>query len=85
MRLPFHVKKKKIYPRTGILVFRFWIVILFFVGSQLSWSLRPFIGSKEMRFELLREHQGNFYQALFQSLAGLLDPPEKAPGNPDGK
>jgi len=83
--LTFSCEKKKIYPKTGILVFRFWIVILFFVGSQLSWSLRPFIGSKDMPFELLREHRGNFYQALFQSLADLLEPHEKPSGNPDGK
>jgi hypothetical protein len=73
-------EKKNIYPKTGIIVFRFWIVILFFVGSQLSWSLRPFIGSKGMPFELFRKQEGNFYQALTHSLADLLDPRGKRPG-----
>jgi len=68
-------EKKKIYPKTGIVVFRFWIFILFFVGSQLSWTLRPFIGSKDHPFELLRERGGNFYQTLAMTLEDLVDGP----------
>jgi hypothetical protein len=71
--LKFSCEKKSVYPRTGILVFRFWIFILFFVGSQLSWTLRPFIGSKDQPFEPLRKQEGNFYQALAGSLADLID------------
>ncbi len=68
-------EKQKVYPRTGILVFRFWIFILFFVGSQLSWSLRPFIGSKNYPFEVFRERGGNFYLTLALTLEDLLDGP----------
>jgi len=78
--LKYSCEKKNIYPKTGITVFRFWIVIMFFVGSQLSWSLRPFIGVKGKPFELFRKQEGNFYQALACSFADLLDPPEKQPG-----
>jgi hypothetical protein len=78
--LKYSCEKKKIYPRTGIVVFRFWIFILFFVGSQLSWSLRPFIGSKDQPFEPFRKQEGNFYQALAGSFADLIDGPRGTRG-----
>ncbi len=78
--LTYSCEKKKVYPKTGITVFRFWIVILFFVGSQLSWSLRPFVGAKGKPFELFRKQEGNFYQALFQDFADLFDLPRKPAG-----
>jgi hypothetical protein len=78
--LTFSCEKKNIYPKTGIVVFRFWIVILFFVGSQLSWSLRPFVGAKNQPFELFRKQKGNFYQALIESCADLLNLPSKPSG-----
>ena len=71
--LKFSCEKKEIYPKTGIIVFRFWIIILFFVGSQLSWSLRPFIGAKDSPFEIFREQEGNFYQNVFQSFGDLFN------------
>ncbi len=73
-------EKKKIYPKTGIIVFRFWIFILFFVGSQLSWSLRPFIGAQDQPFEWLRAKSGNFYQALAGTLVDLLEGPGSGQG-----
>jgi hypothetical protein len=71
--LTYSCEKRKIYPKTGIAVFRFWIIILFFVGSQLSWSLRPFIGAKDKPFEVFRKQEGNFYQALAGTLFDLLE------------
>jgi hypothetical protein len=71
--LTYSCEKKKIYPKTGITVFRFWIIILFFVGSQLSWSLRPFIGAKDKPFELFRKQGGNFYQALIGTFVDLFE------------
>lgn len=66
-------EKKGIYPKTGLTVFRLWIFILAFVGIQLSWNLRPFIGSKEMVFEWLRsETQSNIYATLFGALGNLF-------------
>jgi hypothetical protein len=78
--LTYSCDKKKIYPKTGIVVFRFWIIILFFVGSQLSWSLRPFVGSKDKPFELFRVQEGNFYQAVIHSFVHLFDPAKNPPG-----
>lgn len=71
--LKYSCEKKEIYPRTGIVVFRFWIVILFFVGSQLSWSLRPFIGAKDNPFVIFRNQPGNFYQNVLQSFPSLFN------------
>jgi hypothetical protein len=78
--LTYSCEKKNIYPKTGITVFRFWILILFFVGSQLSWSLRPFVGAKNQPFQLFRKQEGNFYQAVIQSSAALFDHHEKPAG-----
>jgi len=78
--LKYSCEKKNIYPKTGIVVFRFWIVILFFVGSQLSWSLRPFIGVKDNPFEIFRKQEGNFYQALLYSFVNLFDQQGKPKG-----
>ncbi len=58
--LKFSCEKKNVYPKVGVQVFRFWIIILAFVGAQLSWSLRPFIGTKGLPFELFRKQEGNF-------------------------
>lgn len=66
-------EKKNIYPRTGVVVFRFWVVIMAFVGIQLAWNLRPFMGDAGKPFKLFRHYEGNFYTALiysFEQLAG---------------
>lgn len=66
-------EKRGIYPKIGITVFRIWIFILAFVGIQLSWNLRPFIGSQDMTFEWLRSGtQGNIYATLFNALGRLM-------------
>ncbi|MBN2412396.1 actin-binding WH2 domain-containing protein [candidate division KSB1 bacterium] len=72
--LKFSCEKKNIYPKVGVQVFRFWIIILAFVGMQLAWNLRPFVGSKNMPFELFRERGGNFYTAVIQPTFELISP-----------
>jgi MFS family permease len=64
-------EKKNIYPRTGVVVFRFWIVILAFVGIQLAWNLRPFLGDEGQPYKLFRKYKGNFYTALIYSFEQL--------------
>jgi hypothetical protein len=67
-------EKKNIYPKIGLTIFRVWLFILAFVGIQLSWNLRPFIGSKDMPFEIFREStQTNIYATLIGALGGLLN------------
>jgi hypothetical protein len=61
-----------VYPKMGINVFKFWIIIFAFVSMQLAWNLRPFIGSKELPFELFREREGNFYLAVIHSVRDFI-------------
>ncbi|NJO69041.1 MAG: actin-binding WH2 domain-containing protein [Bacteroidetes bacterium] len=75
--LLYSCEKKNIYPKLGMNVFKIWIVIFAFVSSQLAWNLRPFVGSRDLPFELFREREGNFYVAVGQSVGGLFQPKNK--------
>lgn len=70
--LTFSCEKKNIYPKLGMKIFKIWVVILAFVSSQLAWSLRPFVGSRDLPQELFRTKQSNFYVAVMQSAANLF-------------
>ena len=74
--LKYACEKKNIYPRTGVTVFRVWIIILAFVGIQLSWNLRPFMGDRGQNFKLFRKYKGNFYTAIIYSFDQLLSKKE---------
>jgi hypothetical protein len=50
----------------------FWILIYAFVGTQMAWALRPFVGAPTAPFELIRESQGTFYTGVFHNLRQLL-------------
>jgi hypothetical protein len=69
--LKFACEKKNIYPQIGVTVFRIWIIILAFVGIQLSWNLRPFLCDKNEEFKLFRKYEGNFYTAIVYSVQQL--------------
>ena len=49
-----------------------WIVVYAFVGSQLAWTLRPFVGAPSMEFEPFRQLGGNFYTNIFASVGEIL-------------
>lgn len=51
-----------------------WLAGNLFLGSQLSWILRPFIGSPGLPVEFLRAtaFKGNFYEAIFHATARLF-------------
>jgi hypothetical protein len=53
-------------------VLRLWILVYAFVGSQMAWTLRPFIGAPSMRFELFRHLGGNFYTNIVASIGEIL-------------
>ena len=53
-------------------VVRLWILIYAFVGSQMAWTLRPFIGAPSLEFELFRQLGGNFYANIFASIGEIL-------------
>jgi len=53
-----------------------WLGGNLFLGSQLCWILRPFIGAPGLSVEFVRAtaFKGNFYETVFQSLIRLLNP-----------
>ncbi|MCL4871688.1 MAG: actin-binding WH2 domain-containing protein [Anaerolineae bacterium] len=53
-------------------VLRMWMLLYAFVGSQLAWTIRPFIGAPSIEFELFRQLGGNFYTNIFASLGEVL-------------
>ncbi|MBN2664952.1 MAG: hypothetical protein JXR67_00465 [Bacteroidales bacterium] len=75
--LKFACEKKDIYPRTGVNVFRIWMIILAFVGIQIAWNLRPFMCNKTEEFKLFRKYEGNFYTAIVYSVQQLVKPAER--------
>ena len=52
-----------------------WLIGNLFLGSQLSWILRPFIGSPGLPVQFLRPNafHGNFYETVFNSLLQILN------------
>lgn len=48
-----------------------WIVTYIFVGTQLAWILRPFVGSPE-KFALFRDIESNFYIAVWKIIVRIL-------------
>ena len=50
----------------------FWMFVYAFVGSQMAWTIRPFIGAPGTRFELFRQLGGNFYTNVLFSLREIL-------------
>jgi len=51
-----------------------WLAVNLLLGSQLSWMLRPFIGSPDLPVEFLRAtaFRGNFFENVFRSLSLLF-------------
>ena len=51
-----------------------WLAGNLFLGSQLSWILRPFIGSPGLPVQFIRADafHGNFYESVFRAIAHLL-------------
>jgi hypothetical protein len=52
-----------------------WLAGNLFLGSQLSWILRPFIGSPTLPVEFFRKtaFHGNFFEAVFHSLRQIFN------------
>lgn len=56
----------------AITVFACWIVVFGLVGAQMSWILRPFIGSPGMPFTLFRPRESNFFEAAWRTLLNVF-------------
>jgi hypothetical protein len=52
-----------------------WLAGNLFLGSQLSWILRPFIGAPNLPMEFFRKaaFHGNFFEAVLHSLQQILN------------
>lgn len=83
--LKFSCEAKNVYPKIGLNIFKFWVVILAFVGMQLAWNLRPFLGDKSRPFELFRQREGNFYLAVIESVRILFTTPSDNPADTNEK
>jgi hypothetical protein len=61
-------------PAAARRVFWSWLAGNLFLGAQLSWVLRPFIGSPGLAVQFLRDDplRGNFYESVFRALGHLL-------------
>ena len=51
-----------------------WLAGNLFLGAQLSWNLRPFIGSPQLEVAFLRPNpfEGNFYESVYNTAMTLL-------------
>ncbi len=50
-----------------------WLLLYMFVGTQLAWVLRPFVGSPGKEFQVFREREGNFYESVLRSVGNFID------------
>src|SRR5438876_563849 len=65
-------EKRGVYPRKALTIMRVWALLFAFVGVQLAWNLRPFLGDRNQGFQVLGRYQGNFYSAVIYSVNQLL-------------
>lgn len=49
-----------------------WLFLYGFVGSQLGWTLRPFVGTPDQSFALFREIESNFYIQVVYIIGRVL-------------
>jgi len=63
-------EKEGATTRKWVLIF--WMFVYAFVGSQMAWTIRPFIGAPGSPFELFRQLGGNFYGDVLRSLGEFL-------------
>src|SRR5688572_13867583 len=67
-------EKSNLYPKRAVEILRVWILVFGFVGTQMAWSLRPFIGTPDQPFQIFREgREGNFYTAVARSAMDLFE------------
>jgi len=57
-----------------------WLCGNMFLGCQLSWNLRPFIGTTNLEIQLFRPNplHGNFYIDIYNKIKYILVPKERS-------
>jgi len=61
-------------PNAAARVLVAWLAGNLFLGSQLSWMLRPFVGTPDLPVQFMRATpmSGNFYEAVFHNILRIL-------------
>jgi len=75
-------EKRGVYPRKALTIMRAWAVLFAFVGIQLAWSLRPFLGDRNQPFQVFGRYQGNFYAAIIYAVNKLMHGDETSAAPP---
>ena len=65
-------ERSGVYPKKALTIMRAWAVLFAFVGIQMAWNLRPFLGDRGEPFRVFRSYEGNFYAAVAYSVNKLL-------------
>src|SRR5436309_4342244 len=79
-------EKREVYPRKALTIMRAWAVLFAFVGIQMAWRLRPFLGDRNQPFRVFGTYQGNFYAAVIYAVNKLIqgdDRPTSSSVKPD--
>jgi hypothetical protein len=66
-------EKRGVYPRKALTIMRAWALLFAFVGVQLAWNLRPFLGDRNQPFRVFGRYQGNFYAAVIYAVNQLFE------------
>lgn len=54
------------------MLFVLWMILYAFVGTQMAWTLRPFMGAPDEPFMIVRQVGGNFYSNVLDSIVSFL-------------
>jgi hypothetical protein len=65
-------ERRGVYPRKALTIMRLWAVLFGFVGIQMAWNLRPFLGDHNQPFRVIGHYQGNFYEAVIYAVKQLV-------------
>lgn len=66
-------EKSNLYPKQAIRILQVWILVFGFVGTQMAWSLRPFVGNPDEPFQIFRpETRGNIYRTVAHSIVKMF-------------
>lgn len=49
-----------------------WVVLYIFVGAQMGWMLRPFIGSPDLEFSMIRSRGGSLVEGVIFHIQRIL-------------
>lgn len=60
--------------KIALLVLSVWLFINLFLGAQISWNLRPFIGTPDRKVEFIRKNafKGTFYEDMAMKIKKIL-------------